>query len=202
MRTVVVLGFAHLSISEKIGRARSVVTSMTGNPAFATPSPALTVITAAINACDAAYVAALKGSVDDTANMHAKEAFMEMQLRLLCNYVEGIANANPATAEAVVLSAGLRVKAKPGRVAREFHATATEVPGEVKLVTRFVQRATFIWQMCTDASLAAWETIGQATRGSMLKTGLIPGHVYYFRVAVVDKDGQGPWSEVMSAMAH
>lgn len=202
MRTIVVLGFARLSVPEKIAHCRMIVESMTGNPVFPSPTPDLATVTAAIDACDTAYVAALAGGVDDTASMHAKAAFMEMQVRQLSYYVEGIANADPAEAEAVVLSAGMRVKNRAIRMARAFYARATGISGQIRLSTRFVQRATYLWQMCTDASLETWETIGQATRSTLVKAGLVPGHLYYFRVAVVDKNGQGPWSDVVSEMAH
>lgn len=202
MKCVVVLGLSSLPVPEKISRARAMVAGMTGNPAFPTPVPALTVITASINACETAYITALGGGVDDTASMHAKETAMELQLKLLAAYVESIANANPATAEAVALSAGMKIRPRVGRTARNFYAQATKNPGEIKLATKAVQRSTYTFQLCDNITTGNWETIEQGTRASYVKTGLIPGHTYYFRVSVVDKNGQGPWSDVVSAMAH
>lgn len=215
-KQVVVLKLARLSIPRKIEKARFIVISMTGNANFTTPSPTLVTITTNVNALETASIAAAGGGADDTANMHAKELLLDLSLKSLAAYVEGIANVNPLSAEAIILSAGMEVKSSGVRTAHEFAVEPTGDPGEVSMSTKFVQRATFIWQMSTTApnagtgsapggqgALAAaqagavWETIGQGTRSKFLKTGLVSGTRYYFRVAVVDKNGQGPWSKCL-----
>lgn len=121
---------------------------------------------------------------------------------MLGDYVEGIANADPVNAVAIVKSAGMDVKAESIRTAHEFNAKSTGV-GEVKLATRSENRATFIWQMSTDASVETnWQTIGMGTQAKFVKTGLMSGTRYYFRVSVVDKNGQGPWSNVINLIAQ
>ncbi|MBI4947059.1 MAG: fibronectin type III domain-containing protein [Bacteroidetes bacterium] len=190
-----------MPIPGKIEKARFIVTSMTGNINFTTPVPALAIITTNANNLESAYIAAQGGGVDDTANMHAKEQILDLSLKSLAAYVEGIANANPANAEAIILGAGMEVKTQAIHTARDFHVETTENPGEVKLITKFVGRATFIWQMATDPNNeSSWQTIGQATQAKLVKTGLTSGTRYYFRVAVIDKDGQHPWSHVLNTI--
>lgn len=200
-KVVVVLKLAKLPIPQKIAKARSIVTSMTGNASFTTPSPTLAVITTNINNLEAAYIAAASGGTDDTANMHNKEFLLEVSLKSLAAYVEGIANTNLITAETVALSSGMDVKSPASYSPRGFSVKPTDNPGEVKLSTKYADRSTYIWQMTHDPSVeSSWITIGQATQASFVKGGLTSGSRYYFRVATVGKDGQEPWSNVLNTI--
>ncbi len=202
MKTVSIsIGFLSLPIAEKIKKARYIVTSMTGNANFTTPSPTLATITTNINALEAAAIAAMGGGVDDTANMHAKEYTLDMSLKLLVFYVYSIAVQNLITADAVALSAGMELRKQAVHTAREFTVSVTENAGEVKLSTKAVKRATYMWEMCTDPSNEEnWEIAGQGTRAKLLVTGLTSATRYYFRVSVINKDGQGPWSNVLNTV--
>lgn len=200
-KVVVVLKLAKLSVPHKIEKARFIVTSMTGNAAFTTPNPTLAIITTNINALETGHLAAKGGGTDETANMHSKEFVLELSLKSLAAYVEGIANTNPVTAEAVVLSAGMNIKTPATQNPRDFHVKPGDIPGEVKLSTKHEPNSTFIWQMCNDPAVEAnWLTIGQATQANFVKSGLTSGARYYFRVAVVGKDGQGAWSNVVNTI--
>lgn len=191
-----------LSITEKIAKGRFIVTSMTGNANFTTPSPALTVITANVNALETASIISEGGGVDDTAAMHAKELTFDLSLKSLAAYVEGIANANPLNAEAIILSAGMEVKVPTVHTAKEFNVAATENPGEIKMSTKAVPRSTCIFQMCMDTSSESnWQTIAQSTRAKFVKSGLTSGTRYYFRVGVIDKNGMSAWSNVLNCIA-
>ncbi len=200
-KVVVVLKLAKMPIPQKVAKARFIVTSMTGNASFTTPSPTLAVITTNINTLEAAYITASGGGVDDTASMHSKEFLLELSLKSLAAYVEGIANANPITAEAVVLSSGMELKSPSVHQSKEFNVKPTGDPGEVKLSTKYVDRSSYIWQMTTDpAAESGWATIGQATQASLIKTGLTSGSRYYFRVATVGKEGLEPWSNTVNTI--
>ena len=201
-KQVVVLRLSRLSIPKKIAKARFIVISMAGNVNFVTPNPTLATITTNTNALETASIAAAGGGVDETANMRAKEVILDLSLDSLGAYVEGLANANPINAEAIILSAGMDVKGHPIHVAREFHVEGTGNPGEVRLATKHARYATFIFQMTTDPNNAnSWIVIAQSTRAKFLKTGLLSGTRYHFRTAVVDKHGQGPWSNVLNIIA-
>ena len=202
MKSVVVLGLARLSVPEKIEKARFIVMSMGGNSNFPSPSPPINTIATNANALEAASIAAMGGGVDDTANMRSKEVILDLSLKSLAGYVEGIANATPLSAEAIILSAGMDIKGRGVRTKQNFEVSVTKNPGEVKLIHKGVTRCTYEFQMSTDiTSEDNWETIHNSTRGSCLKSGLISGTRYYFRAAVVDKNGQSPWSQVISSIA-
>ncbi len=201
MKTIATLGLAGLSVSRKIEKSRFIVVSITGNANFPTPNPTLATITANINALETAHIAALGGGADDTANKHVKETLLELSLKQLAAYVESIANATPLTAEAIVLSAGLGVKGKGGMVAREFEVRPTANPGEVKISHKAVKRGSYEYQIATDVSSESnWKNFYSGTRGRIVKNGLVSGTRYYFRSAVIDKNGHSPWSEVKSTI--
>ena len=200
-KIVVALKLAKLPIPQKIAKARFIITAMTGNTSFETPSPALADITTKINELEAAYMLAQNGGADGTANMHAKEFQMELSLKSLAAYVETIANSNIPTAEGVALSSGMSIKSPASQSARDFHVKPTDNPGEVKLTTRHEDRSTYIWQMTNDpAGITGWITIGQATQARLIKNGLTSGTRYYFRVATIGKEGQQPWSNVINTV--
>ena len=204
MKAVVSLGASHLSIPKKIVKSRFIVSSMTGNANFTTPSPTLAVITTNVNALEAASLVAQSGGVDDTANMRVKEAILDLSLKSLGAYVEGIANASPLSANAIILSAGMDVKGKGGKVVREFVVNITGNPGEVKLVRKGIKhgKGSYEFQMTTDPSNeASWQKIYTGTVGSFVKGGLISGTRYHFRATAIDKNGFNPWSEVRSTIA-
>jgi hypothetical protein len=202
MKAVVALGLGRLSISKKIEKARFIVASMTGNANFTTPNPSLATITAYVNALEAACIAAQGGRAHDTANMYAKEVVLDLSLKSLGAYVEGIANATPLIAASTILSAGMNVKAKGGKVAHDFGVKVTGNAGEVKLVHLSVKRGSQEFQMTTDPGTeASWARIYCGTRASFVKTGLTSGTRYYFRATAIDKNGQRPWSAVMNMIA-
>ena len=201
-KVVVVLKLAKMPVPQKITKSRAIVTSITGNVSFTTPSPTLAVITANINNLETAYIVAQGGGVDDTANMHAKEFLLVVSLKSLAAYVEGIANTNLITAEAVALSSGMDIKNTGLHIPKDFSVKPTGNPGTVKLFTKHEDRSTYIWQMTNDPlGVAGWITIGQATQASLTKSGLTSGTRYYFRVATVGKNGQEPWSNIINTIA-
>lgn len=198
-KAVVVLGLSKLTIPQKIEFARFIVTSMTGNANFTTPNPALLTITTNANALETAHIAAKGGGKDETAAMHAKEQLLDLSLKLLAAYVEGIANANPANAEAIALSSGMNTKKNASPRPNGFRVEHGKNAGEVNLRTNADDRAVFVWETTTTPDdEATWTTLNSSTRAHYLATGLNSGTRYYFRVAKIDKDGQGDWSNVLN----
>lgn len=205
-KVVVVAGLSKLTIPQKIESAKFRVTSMTGNASFTTPNPPLATITANVNALETASIAAAGGGVDETAAMHAKEAVLDFSIKLLAAYVENIANGNPINAEAIALSSGMNIKRQGPPRPNGFRVTQGTSSGKADLRTNSEKRATFTWAMATALgnSIAAtsppdnWVVIGSGTQARFTATGLTAGQRYFFRVAKIDKNGQGPWSDVVS----
>lgn len=195
-RTKVVLELGRLSVPEKIEKARFIVLSMTGNANFPSPVPPLGDITAITNALEAAALAAEGGGEDETAIMHEKESYLDRALTNEGMYVEVIANDTPAEAESIILGAGMKSKKVPVHTAREFQVANTKIPGQVKMRTKFFPRSSFIWQYRVTTA-TAWLTAATTVKATFVLSGLSSAVRYSFRVAVVTKNGQGPWSNVL-----
>jgi hypothetical protein len=88
------LAFARKIDTDLIAFTRNVITLMTGHTHYPTPSPALTVITTAVNALETAVHDALDGGKIAIATRNAARAEMLSLLRQLAAYVTGNCNAD------------------------------------------------------------------------------------------------------------
>ena len=202
-KAVVALGLSKLSVPQKIEFSRFLVTSITGNANFTTPMPALTVITGNISALETAYITAKGGGKDETAAMRAKGLVLDLSLKLLGSYVEGIANANPANAEAIILSAGINLKRQAATRPNGFRVVSGELAGQIQLRTDYDSRKMFTFAMTqTPADEATWQVIHTSTKSQHLVTGLESGIRYYFKYAKVGSEGQENWSNVLDIIAN
>lgn len=203
-KTIVVLKLARLSIPKKIEKARFIITSMTGNANFTGPAPALTVTTDDANALEAAYIAAQGGGKDETAFMRSKEEALDKSLSSLAAYVQTVSNNNPTASDAVALSSGMGIKNPGSRASRDFSVKNSKTPGEVLLRTRSGgKRISYIWQITADpVSEDNWKTERITLSAKITVDGLISGKRYYFRVALVTKNGQEAWSNMLTIIVQ
>jgi hypothetical protein len=201
-KATAVLGIAKLTVPQKIEFARFVETSMAGNPHFASPSPALTVLNTAANELELAHLAALSGGKDETAVVRDKELALELVLKSVCSYVETIANGNITTAESTILSAGFGTKKQAAPRPNGFRLMHGKKPGEIIVRTDSDARAVFTFERTlTPDKEDSWIEVHSSTRAQITVTGLESGKHHYFRYAKTDKDGTGPWSNVLHLMA-
>jgi hypothetical protein len=202
MRAVVKLGMWKISIAEKIAKIRFIIMSLIGNAWFPSPFPTPATITTNVNNLEAAMLKAQGGGVDDVAAMRAAEVKLDLSLKLLAAYVENIANADTAYAEAIILSAGMELKKKGGNKRQPVDATLGKT-GEVIITCPGVKGATYEVQMCTDfTNEANWKRIYIGTKSKFVMKGLTPGVRYYFRVCAITKDGVQPWSVVKGVFVN
>ena len=186
-----------MPVPEKIAKLRKVILLTTGNTNFPSPVPTLATLTTLTNQAEAAYHKAKTGGPDDTSMMRNKVAALELALKQFAGYVEAIANTDLATAEAVILSAGFKVKGRKPRQVRLFGVKATGIPGEVKVTHKATPNAAYEIQISTDTSSEAnWRPFTLTTKSSVVRGGLEPDTRYSFRGRVITKDGPGEWSEV------
>lgn len=118
------------------------------------------------------------------------------------NYVEIVANGD----DAVILAAGMSVKAKTMPKQRTVAALHGEHQGEAVLQTPAAKNGSYIWQKklirtAADETSDAWEHAGVTTRTRFVVQGLTAGAKYLFRVASITSKGQGPWSDSVSLIA-
>lgn len=201
-KAVAVIGAARLSIAQKIEHSRFIITSMTGNSNFPTPSPALSVITTNVNNLETASIAAKSGGKDETAVMRSKELVLDISIKSLCAYVEGIANNNLLTAEAVILSSGFDVRQPAAMRPNGFRVITGKNAGEITVQTDSESRAIFTFQMTlTPEEETSWQQVHSNTRARFTMIDLESGKRYFFRSCKTNKDGTEPWSNVLSAVA-
>lgn len=197
MKYVVVLEIGRRSVPAKVARLREVILQSTGNVYLLSPIPSLDTLSTLTNEVETAYLKAKTGGPDDTASMRSKVAALESALKQFAGYVEAIANKDLATAEAVILSAGFKVKGRKPRQVRTFDAKPTGIPGEVKVTHKAEGNAAYEFQISKDISNEAnWRPFALTTKSRIVKGGLEPDTRHFFRGRVITKDGPGEWSDV------
>ena len=174
----------------------TIVTSMTTNPNYPTPTPALAPVTTANDAFAAAISAAADGGKQLTWAKKVARAALVALLRQLAAYVQ-MAAAGDMTK---LLSSGFPVQ-KPDRTKAEVPATPDApkvkqgLTGEAKVTVNTVAGAfIYNWQV---ALADAPETIlfrGQSTGVRISFGELTPGKEYLFQANAVGTAGTSDWS--------
>ena len=195
------LNLKNLSVTDKIAKARQIVTAMSNNANFSNPSPPLTEITAAADELTQTFslVQAARSEVTTrVVNQDNAEARLDQALTKLAGYVESIAGKDGS----LITSAGMETKASPSGpsipgVPQAVSANAGEHEGEIDLFWKAVPHArSYAIEASNDpAAPASWTHVGIATSASKLVANLTSGKRYWFRVAAVSAGGQSGWSE-------
>jgi len=207
-RVVVILNMKKIrAIGDFTGKAKLIRQSMSGNVNFPTPPLSVAVngvFDTDIKAMDAAQINALTKAKGTAAVRDVAKQTVLNDMHLLQGYVQGIADANPVKAEAIVQGSGFEMKIVTPHSKGDFTASNTKVSGTVKLavnvkkVTGGSKRASFKWQYGTDEK--TWIDMPATLKGSTTVSGLIPGTIYFFRFLVILKDGESSWSQPVQLM--
>lgn len=193
MKTVkVAMNVNQLTPLQKTILADIVFKSMTGNTHFINPYPGLSVLNTANSNLKAAIITAGLGSLLGVTDVHAKEVELVRVLRGLAGYVEFESNNNEST----ILTSGFDVKHTAARLAKAYNATQGLQSGTVDVETKYESNSSYIWEMCTDPiNDLSWKQVAVTIQSKYTVTGLTPATKYWFRVAIVNKDGQQPYSD-------
>jgi len=127
------LNLHRLSVIEKVTKAEQIVTALTGNASFPTPSPALAAITTAANDLKTAnddVLTTRQTAKEKTAIQNQKEDALDQLLTQCAAYVESVGGNN----EALILSAGMDMRASA--------VITTEVPGQPQALTATAETTT------------------------------------------------------------
>ena len=168
-----------------------------GKQVLPRPAPPLATISANLAAVEAAQTVALtkvKGAVQDR---DAKAAVVKEDMRHIVAYVQGIADADPTNAEAIIHSAGLSVGKTATRSKQALVAKSGLVSGSVTLVAKSAgKRASYEWELSTDQK--TWTPLASTLQAHTTATSLTPATTVYFRHRAVTKVGPGDWSQVIA----
>ncbi len=196
------LNFSRLTLTEKIARARQIVTALAGNARFPTPIPALATVTTAIDDLEKAFTAsqaARQEAKAKTTDQNNKEDIVDRVLTQLASYVEAVAGDD----ETLIQSVGMDVRAaavstsdtptQPAALA----ATAGDHDGEIDLTwDTIVGTKSYVIEKSPDPPTpTSWTHAGVATKSRATISGLTSGTRYWFRVAAVNSNGQSGWSD-------
>ena len=182
-----------------IETSTAVVNQMTANKAtFASPTPALTTVSAAITTLVNAQAAFKSHTGTRAARDDASSALVEL-MQQLRGYVETVARANPAQASTIAQDAAMRLRSNPPRHKSDL-AVKGVASGSVKVVAKALKGARANdFEYSTDGG-KTWIEVPTATRASVTITGLQPGATVTYRHRPITKAGPGDWSQPVSAI--
>src|SRR5438067_6251550 len=161
-----------------VSDVQSILTSMTNNPNYPTPTPALSLVTATLGAFSDALSAAAGGGVALTSAKNAKRAELIALMRQLASYTQTACNGDMT----MLLSSGFPVQ-KPQRQPIGPLSTPTNltlslgaVSGQLLAKASPVTGAViYTWQLSKAATPSVWEDAGQTTGARNSFDGLTPG---------------------------
>lgn len=194
MKTIeVVLNAGGQSPASISALAKQVLASMTGNSNFQNPFPALPDVQTDVNSLDAAIVAAKDGGKTAMVQLRAATRQVVATLKALMAYVQYTSKGN----EQAVLSSGFGLKKGRTPQAHVFTVTQGSLSGTAELSTkRESGQAAYLWQYTKDPiGSAPWTDVPMTLKAHQTVSGLTPLTTYWFRVAVLNKDGLQDWSD-------
>lgn len=190
MRTPkVIIDVSKRTDAELDNDAQAIVTALTGNASFPTPSPTLIVVGAAITAYQDAMNDAANGGPANTELKDQKREELEDILRQLGAYIELVADGDAAK----MLSSGFKISKTPTPVGPLPKPTGFEVKpegkGEISLQCdpqngARVYQFEYVKVSAATPGAIVW-TIKTVTKAKILLTGLESGQEYIFRVVPI-----------------
>ncbi len=191
-----------VSVSALITYARAMVTRMSGNASFPTPTPQLAMVMQAIDELQTAETAALARTKGAATTRDDKRAALVLLLHNLRSYIQVTANASPDNGAAIIESAGVAVRKAPTRRARAFAVKPGAVSGSAKVfATSAGRRASYEWQYSTDGG-KTWVMAPSTLQAKTTIAGFAPGATVLFKSRAVTKTGEGDWSQPASLVVQ
>jgi len=201
------IGTKGMSVPQKIQYVRQIVTDMTGNANFTTPSPTLATMSTNATTLETNYngaETARQQSKAKTALMDEQSASVDALLASLANYVQNASGGD----EAKIASSGFSVRNIPASPIGELPAPTDFVvmenggSGSVKFRWKKVRGAmSYILETAPDGPVLNFNSPIGSSKTRAEKEGLTSGTKYWFRVCAVGAEGQGPWSALISKFA-
>ncbi|QQR87833.1 MAG: fibronectin type III domain-containing protein [Flavobacteriales bacterium] len=204
MKTLVKAGATRMKPDELVSKTDYVVGKMTGNLAFANPSPTLAAMTDASTALSDANKAANSRASEAIATRNTAARTLRAMLSDLARYVNSVAEGDSA----IALSSGFDAVTPPAPIVlvapADLRARMSAYAGAIDLSWAGVRGAHMykVQMSSTPDAPASWQTVGTATRRRFTKTDLPANVLYSFRVIALGALGEGPDSEIASAKAH
>ena len=197
MRKLKVLtSFTKLPIVNKASFCRNVVIKMTDNVYFSMPDVSLAEASAALDAFEAAILAAKDGAHTAISIRNDCEKVVNAKFILLAKYVDRIADGDETT----ILSSGFNESHQPSTPTKEeLTVNDGDFPGSIFTKSLLIDNnASYRWEIRLLGTIE-W-VVYVSIQSSFVISGLIIGSTYEVRVAIVTKDGQQPYSQVITKL--
>jgi len=186
-------------LDEKVQLLQNVVTGLTGNAAFSTPSPSVGDLTA-LRTSVVNKINEIEAANDQLAVLYAERDALELlvdnALLQEAGYVQGASGGD----EVKILSTGFTVRGGRAPVGplpapSDLHSNYGAEEGSVECQWDRVRGAQAYFVECSSTANGPWNQVYTGTSTHCTLTGLIPGSQYWFRVRALGAAGLGPWSD-------
>lgn len=194
--------FADDNVPMFIEFSRNVVAQMTGNTNFATPNPALTEVTMAIDALDLASQAARDRGRQAMLTRNSAEAALLALMRSLAAYVQSHCQND----QELLSSSGFLPTKTPAPIGPLVAPLVPKVrqgptTGTLKARTGKVKGAyAYNWRVALASAPGAYLQTVQTTGANALFEGLTPGQLYNVEMNALGTYGPSDWTAVTSQM--
>jgi hypothetical protein len=188
----------------RLAKSKQIVQSATGNVWIPTLSPPIPQVTSDIEAFDAQSVVAKNRGAGAVATRLLKDNAVRADMESWAHIVQTTADANPASAKAIIESMSMSVK---GFSAREQLPLVIDVgtqPGTVTAIAKAGPkgvRVFYEYQYMLTAG-QAWLAGGLSTDHTIVITGLPSLTLVGFRYRITHKNVPGAWSQTVTALIH
>jgi len=109
-------------------------------------------------------------------------------------YVNAVAAKSVAQAPAIIVGAGMSVKASSGHAKAAFKVMRGRVSGSVRIFAKAAaKRASYEWQYAIEGG--PWQNAEPTLRADTTIDGLEVGKFYSFRMRARTKAGLGDWTD-------
>jgi hypothetical protein len=180
----------------------AILTAMTDNPSFPSPTPPLAAVSSALAELSDAEVATRTRTRGTVAARNAKRASLVTLLVQLKAYVQGVADADPEHADARIESAGMYVKKNTAPAKPVFQVKPGAVSGSVRVAARSAgDRASYQWAWSPDGG-TSWRPARATLQATTVFAGLPAGSTCSFRYRTVTTRGGTDWSEALTVLVR
>ena len=198
----VALSFARKIDTDLIAFVRNVITLMTDNTQYPTPTPSLAALTTSVNAFETAVHEALDGGKIIIATRNAARVELLALMRQLAAYVQASCNADLLA----LIGSGFDAVRAPSPVGvlpapQNPRLGLTGKSGELMLRFDRVNNASNYSVQTAPAATGPWEDDGISTATRVLIGGLTPGETLWTRACANGSAGASAWSAPATAMA-
>ena len=196
------LAFARDLDTDLIAFVRNVISLMTGNAQYPSPTPTLAALTTAVSDFETKVHDALNGGKIEIALRNAARVDLLAMLRQLAAYVQGNCGADLH----VLLASGFDAVRAPSAVTmptppQNPNLSLTGKSGELSFKFDRVSNAVNYSTQTATSAAGPWEDYDLTTTSRVLIEGLTPGTTCWARACANGSAGASEWTAPTSAMA-